>query len=126
VASLVASFDHWIAFALLAFVGARMVRAAFDRDARAFAADPSRGASLVILSVATSLDAFAVGLSLAMLRVPVWYPSIVIGVVTAILSLAGLALGSRLGAAFGRRMEAAGGVLLIGVGLHILVTHLRA
>ncbi len=124
VAGLIAAFDHWVAFALLAVVGARMVRAGLDASAEAGAGDPSRGATLIMLSVATSLDALAIGLTLAMLRVDIWYPSAVIGLVAGALSLAGLRLGSRLGARFGKRMEIAGGVVLILVGLHILLSHL--
>jgi putative Mn2+ efflux pump MntP len=75
-------------------------------------------------SIATSIDAFAIGLSLAMLHVAILYPSLVIGVVTAGLSLAGLLIGHRLGEAFGKRMEVLGGVILIGIGLRVLISHL--
>lgn len=77
-----------------------------------------------MLSVATSIDAFAIGLSLAMLRVNILYPSVVIGVVTASLSLLGLLIGHRLGTTFGKRMEVLGGVILNGIGLRVLITHL--
>jgi putative Mn2+ efflux pump MntP len=78
----------------------------------------------MMLCVATSIDALAIGLSLAMLRVHILYPSIVIGVVTASLSLIGLLIGHKLGAAFGKRMEILGGLILIGIGLRVLITHL--
>ena len=86
--------------------------------------NPSKGKLLVILSVATSIDAMAVGLSMAMLDTSVWIPSIVIGVVTFLLSGFGLLAGDRLGTKFGKRMEVFGGVILIGIGLRILATHL--
>ena len=70
------------------------------------------------------IDALAIGFGLAMLRVNIWYPSAIIGLVTAALSLIGLALGKRLGRALGRRMEFAGGVILILIGLKILLEHL--
>ena len=77
----IAPFDHWIAFALLAFVGVRMIRSGLDANGEAHATDPSRGATLIMLSVATSIDALAVGLSLAVLSVGIIYPAIVIGIV---------------------------------------------
>ncbi len=118
--------DHWIAFGLLGIVGARMVRAGFSGADTTYRADPSRGWTLVMLSVATSIDAFAVGLTLAMLGVDIWYPALTIGIVTGCLSLVGLAVGSRLGQRLGRPMEIGGGLLLIAIGLHILITHLVA
>jgi len=126
ISGLVSSFDHWIAFGLLAFVGVRMIRSGLDAEGESHTKDPSRGGTMVMLSVATSIDAFAIGLTLAMLQVDILYPSVVIGVVTGILSLIGLLLGSRLGAAFGKRMEVFGGVLLIFIGLRVLLSHLLA
>lgn len=120
----VTPWDHWIAFALLLFVGARMIRAGFSSALEPRAGDPSRGFNLVILAIATSLDALAIGLSLAMLRVSIWYPSVVIGVVTMGVSLAGFQFGSALGVRFGKRMEIAGGVILCLMGLWILLAHL--
>lgn len=119
------AFDHWIAFGLLSFVGLRMIRAAFDKREDGYRADPSRGWSLVMLSIATSIDALAVGLTLAMLGVDIWYPSVTIGIVTGCLSLIGFRVGSRLGQALGKRMEIAGGLLLIGLGVRILFQHVH-
>jgi len=124
VVAYVAAFDHWIAFGLLSIVGVRMIRAGFDHQVTAWRGDPSRGWTLVILSVATSIDALAVGLTLAMLGTAIWYPSVVIGIVAGGLSFMGIRLGSRLGRTFGKRMEIAGGVLLLGIGLRILYLHL--
>jgi putative Mn2+ efflux pump MntP len=121
VAVLMGAVDHWIAFGLLAFVGVRMIRSGFDKREDVKKPDPSKGWTLVTLSLATSIDALAVGLSLAMLEVSIWYPSVVIGVITAGLSVLGVRLGSKLGAVFGRRMEVVGGVILIGIGLKILI-----
>jgi putative Mn2+ efflux pump MntP len=122
----VVPWDHWIAFALLTFVGVRMIRAGLNPRSEHRAGDPSRGFNLVMLAMATSLDALAIGLSLAMLRVSIWYPSVVIGVVTMGVSLAGFQFGSALGVSFGKRMEIAGGVVLCLIGLRILALHLRA
>ena len=118
------SFDHWIAFILLGYVGGKMIWEGARGGPESYLADPSRGRMLVILAVATSIDALAVGLSLAMLDVPVIGPAIVIGVITAGLSLVGLRIGCRMGEKFGRRVEILGGLILIGIGLRILITHL--
>lgn len=123
VASYIAGFDHWIAFALLAFVGFRLVRSGLDRNSECHETDPSRGATLIMLAVATSIDAFAIGLSLAMLRVSILYPAVVIGLVAAALSLVGIFAGHRLGCVFGKRMEFVGGVILVGIGLRVVLSH---
>ena len=117
-------FDHWIAVILLSYVGIRMILEGVRDGPMEFTQDPTRGKTLVILSVATSIDALAVGLSLAMLRVPVIAPALVIGVVTFTLSFLGIKIGSRLGHKFGKRVEILGGIILIGIGLRILITHL--
>jgi putative Mn2+ efflux pump MntP len=124
VARLIGAFDHWVAFGLLAYVGLKMVISGFrpGRDP-SVAADPTRGWILVGLSLATSVDALAVGLSLAMLRVDIWYPSAVIGLVTAALSFVGVELGNRLGRQFSRRAEVIGGAILILIGLRIVLSH---
>jgi len=124
IVSRIAVFDHWAAFALLALVAFRMIRSGLGDGDDDSGDDPSRGASLVMLSVATSIDALAVGLGLAFLDVEIWYPCVVIGIVTAALSLCGLRLGSRLGDRFGKRIEIAGGVILLGIGAKILCDHL--
>jgi manganese efflux pump family protein len=124
VASLINSIDHWIGFGLLAFVGGHMIRSGLDPEGEANPSDPSRGRSLVMLSVATSIDAFAIGLGLAMLNVDIIYPCIVIGLVAGGFTLTGLAIGYRLGDLFGKRMEVVGGVILVGIGVRVLIMHL--
>jgi putative Mn2+ efflux pump MntP len=125
IAPVVSALDHWIALFLLSFVGVRMIRSGLDPENMP-TRDPSRGLTLVTLSIATSIDALAVGFSLAMLQVRIWYPSLTIGVITGFLSLAGLALGSRLGARFGQRTSVVGGVILILIGMHIVYVHLTS
>jgi len=120
---LVSTLDHWIALAMLSFVGARMIRGGLSSQERVLS-DPSRGWTLVGLSVATSIDALAVGFSLAMLRVSVWYPGLIIGFTAAGLSLAGLWLGQRAGAGLGRKAAVGGGILLVLIGVKIVVDHL--
>lgn len=115
-------FGHWIAFALLAFVGARAIVDAVRKrsDASVVRRDPTRGASLLILSLATSMDAFAVGVSFAMMNVLVWYPAVVIGLVAGMLTVAGMVFGDRLGRRFGVAMEILGGLILILIGVKVL------
>jgi len=125
VAEVVGKWDHWAAFALLAFIGMRAIRAALSQEEEETVPDPTRGLSLVMLSVATSIDALAVGLSFAMLHIRIWYPALVIGVVAATMTTLGMLLGTRLGSKFGRNTEIAGGLILILIGLNILVRHLR-
>jgi putative Mn2+ efflux pump MntP len=120
------ALDHWLAFLLLAVVGGRMIRSGLRPPQRAPGLDPSRGTTLVVLALATSIDALAVGLSLGMLEVSIWVPAAVIGLVTFALSWLGVRAGGRLGAAFGHRMSIVGGVILILIGLRILLAHLLA
>lgn len=121
----VGGFGSWIAFALLAYIGVRMVVSGIRPDSEddRRESDPSRGWTLIALSVATSIDALAVGVSLAMVGVGIWQPSVIIGVVTAGISLVGIAIGDRVGATWGSRVEVAGGLLLVGIGLRILIEH---
>jgi putative Mn2+ efflux pump MntP len=118
--------SHWVAFLLLMFVGGRMVKSGLDPNAESHARDPSRGMTMVMLSIAVSIDALAVGLSFAMLGVTIWFPSIVIGVVTSGMSLLAIRIGRRLGVMLGKRMEIVGGLVLIGIGFRILLTQLLA
>ena len=124
IAPWVAGFDHWLAFLLLAFVAVRMVRSGLSSDAPDPACDPTRGSTLIMLSIATSIDAMAVGFSLALLSTPILVPSVVIGVVTFLLSFAATRLGGRLNLRFGKRMEVLGGLVLVIIGLRILLSHL--
>ncbi len=121
---LIAAFDHWIAFFLLAIVGIRMIRAALHPDVETQQNDPSRGFTLVMLAIATSIDAMAVGLSMAMLNMNVWYPAIVIGIVTGGMSVLAIAGGNRLGSWLGQRAQLVGGIVLIAIGARILIAHL--
>ncbi len=120
----VESFDHWIAFILLAYVGINLIRSGLDKDGKAFVQDPSTGKLLVFLSFATSIDAFAVGLSIAFINVPVLLSVIMIGIVALLLSGVGLFAGTRLNTAFGKRMEIFGGLILLGIGIRVVLTHL--
>ena len=120
----VQEFDHWLAFILLGYVGVRLIHAGLAPDEKAFEKDPSTGATLVILSLATSIDAFAVSLSIVFLKIPIFLSVVMIGMVALLLSATGLFAGVRLGERFGKRMEIIGGLILNGIGIRILITHL--
>ncbi len=120
----ISQIDHWIALVLLSYVGINMIRSGLNPEHEAVLKDPSRGKSLILLAVATSIDALAVGLSLAMLKVTILLPAVIIGVITYSLSMVGLLTGRLLGEKFGKRMEIIGGLILIGIGLRVLITHL--
>ena len=124
VARYIASVDHWVAFALLTIVGGRMILAGMTHGHDAFSRDPSRGMTLVMLSFATSIDALAVGWTLALLGARIWYAAAMIGVVTGSLSMLAVRVGTRLGSAVGKRMEVAGGLILLLIGARILVQHI--
>lgn len=118
------AYEQWVVFILLAFVGTRMIRSGLDPNGAERSADPSRGWTLVLLAIATSIDSLAVGFSLGLVGLIIWYPAIVIGLVTGLLSWLGIFLGNRLGEKFGKRMETLGGIILILIGLRILIAHL--
>lgn len=118
--------DHWVAFGLLAFVGGKMVYEAFQMESAEKNRDPSNLLILLALSVATSIDALAVGITLSLLTSAICLAVTLIGVVTFGLSFAGVYIGKRFGHFFESRIEVLGGVLLIAIGVKILVEHLMA
>ncbi len=120
---LIAAFDHWIALGLLALIGTRMIHASFAKTQAQEPGDPTRGFTLMALSIATSIDALAVGLSLAILRTDIWWPSFVIGIVTGTVCLIAIRLGRRLNGAIGKRAEFVGGVILIVIAIRIFLSH---
>ena len=118
------AFDHWLAFGLLSLVGGKMLYEAWQADLdEPRKEDPTRGLSLVMLSLATSIDALAVGLSLAILGIDIWTPALVIGLIAGILTVCGMLLGRRIGQAWGTGVEIFGGLVLIGIGVKILLEH---
>jgi manganese efflux pump family protein len=123
IAPITKGYDRWVVFGLLGFIGVRMIYSALTGEEN-HSNDPSRGFTLVLLSIAVSVDALAVGMSLGLLGIFVWYPAIFIGVVTGMLSLAGLRLGHILGTRFGRSVEVIGGLVLIAVGSQIVLSSL--
>ncbi len=122
----VSSSDHWIAFGFLAFVGVKMIWGAVRDGDKPASSDPTRGWDLVLLSIATSVDALAVGLSLAMLDAAIALPAIVIGTVAGALTIVGMVIGRRAGLWWGKRVEVLGGIVLIAIGIKILWQHIFA
>ena len=120
------AFGHWIAFGLLSLIGLNMIREAFNPEAcEAPLKDPTRGFSLVMLSLATSMDALAVGFSVSMLDISIWLPAFIIGVVAGLFTVAGLQIGKRIGALtpIGFYAEFSGGIVLLCIGVNILYQH---
>ena len=121
------TWDHWVAFLLLLWIGGNMLRSGLgsgeshEEDGQ----DPTTGSRLFMLAIATSLDALAVGLSFSLLKMNVWGPAILIGVVCAIITALGVWAGKMLSnaAVIGKRAEVLGGCVLIGIGLKILYEH---
>jgi putative Mn2+ efflux pump MntP len=118
--------DHWIAFLLLFFIGAKMIFESFRNPSEKTrtADDPTRGLPLIILSVATSIDAFAVGLSFAAIREEILYPSILIGCVAFLMTLLAAKVGPIIGKISGKGAELLGGLILCFMGIKILAEHL--
>lgn len=124
VGPLVATWEHWIAFAVLAALGGKMLWDATDRAVPL--GDPFRLEVMLVLGLATSLDALAAGVTLPLLDAPLGLSLITIGVTTGLLSALGLSLGSRFGALLGKRLDMGGGLVLVGLALKSLAGHLLA
>jgi len=119
----ISNVDHWIAFGLLVIIGGKMIYESFKLESSVINRELS-WTYLLFLSIATSIDAFAVGLSFSFLQVEIITPSCIIGVVTFILSMMGIVIGKKVGHFFERKIEAFGGIILVFIGFKILLTHL--
>ncbi|OON95896.1 MAG: hypothetical protein ATN32_06845 [Candidatus Epulonipiscium fishelsonii] len=113
-------FDHWIAFILLGIMGIKMLKEAFDNSDE----ETENNQSMLILAIATSIDALAVGLSLALLKINVITAALFIGIVTFIFSVMGIQIGARFGEKYKSKAEIIGGAILIFIGTNILMEHL--
>lgn len=118
----ITSFDHWIAFLLLAYIGGKMIREAMgEEEPQSCGFDLKE---LFMLAIATSIDALAVGITFAFLKVEIFSSIALIGCTTFVLSLIGVVIGNRFGSRYQRKAELTGGVILILIGLKILLEHL--
>lgn len=122
----VAAYDHWLAFVLLAFIGGRMIHESRRDGSQQCCINPLDLRTLTALSVATSIDAFVIGVTFAVLNVPLLTPVVTISAVTFALCFAGVFIGNRAGCLCQSKVEAAGGVILIAMGMKILIEHLAA
>jgi putative Mn2+ efflux pump MntP len=122
----ISSFDHWLAFGLLGFVGGKMIWESFHPEKEEKQIDVTKGFLLLTLSVATSIDALAVGLSFAFLKVNILTASLTIGVTAFLITIIGFITGRKAGEIIGKRAELIGGLILVGIGVRILLTHLLA
>mgnify|MGYP003293109952 CR=1 FL=1 len=122
-ADFVSSADHWIAFILLGIIGGNMIKESFDKDSENVNPDFSFK-TMLVLAVATSIDAMAVGVSLAFLKVDIWTSILVIGLMTGAFSALGVKLGNLFGCRYKSKAEVVGGIVLVGIGIKILVEHL--
>ena len=119
---LISEYDHWIAFILLFLIGANMIREALSDEDEGV--DDNLGfRTMLLLAIATSIDALAVGISLAMTGDGIVEPALIIGAVTMIISMFGVWIGSRFGDRYGKKAELVGGVILILIGLRIVLEH---
>lgn len=132
-APIIESWDHWLAFGLLAVVGGKMLYEAFRMGNGASCPDDEKGRLnvldvrvLLVLAVATSIDALAVGISYSVIRAPIWTASSIIGIITFALCLVGAEFGKRIGTRLERWAELGGGIALVGIGGKILIQHLVA
>jgi len=120
----ITGYDHWIAFGLLSLVGCKMIYESIKVDSGKKETNPLNVYVLLILSVATSIDALAVGVSFAFLKIFIVSSIIVVGAVTFLLSFLGVFAGDRFGHLFENKIEIVGGLILIGIGIKILIEHL--
>lgn len=121
--NVVTSVDHWIAFILLGFIGGNMIKESFEEDTEN-ANDKTDFKTMLILSIATSIDALAIGITFAFFDVNIVGAVSTIGVITTVISLLGVVIGNKVGAKFQNRAERFGGIILILIGLKILIEHL--
>ncbi|MEE3324898.1 MAG: manganese efflux pump MntP family protein [Methanosphaera sp.] len=115
--------DHWIAFVLLSAIGVNMIKESND-DEGENRNDRADFKTMIVLAIATSIDALAVGITFAFFEVDLWLASLIIGVITFCLSFIGVVIGNKFGDKFQNKAELAGGFILIVIGLKILIEHL--
>jgi len=120
----ITSFDHWIAFLLLVFIGGKMMVEAFKGDDGQTCEVTYDLKDIFMLAIATSIDALAVGITFAFLKMDIVLPVLMIGVITFVLSVIGVMVGNRFGAKYKSKAELAGGIILVLIGLKILLEHL--
>ncbi len=120
----IALYDHWVVFFLLLFIGGKMIYESFIITKAESSCDPNNIINVFLLAIATSIDALAVGISFSILDQQIIEPIIIIGVITFVLTLFGVYIGSKIGSIFENKIEFLGGIILIAIGTKILLEHL--
>ncbi len=124
VVGIIAHYDHWVAFALLAYVGCRMIWEALRKGEEKEINDQTKGLPLLFLSIATSIDALAVGFSFSLLKTEIMFPAVIIGIVCFLMTVVGMIFGKGLAGIFGKKVGIFGGIVLIAIGVKILIDHM--
>jgi len=123
IVNIIAGYDHWVAFALLVYVGCRMIWEALSKDEEKETNDQTKGLSLLLLSIATSIDALAVGFSFSLLKTEIIFPAVIIGVICFLMTVGGMIFGKRLAGIFGKKVGILGGIVLVAIGVKIIIDH---
>jgi putative Mn2+ efflux pump MntP len=118
------SFDHWIAFVLLGIIGGKMIKESFSNDDDKVNENPFQFVKMLLLAIATSIDALAVGVTFAFFEINIFFAVIIIGLTTFCISICGVKIGNVCGAKFKSKAEFIGGAVLVALGIKILVEHL--
>lgn len=126
VSEVLEAIDHWIALGLLAFLGIRMMIEGFKRKEPDEIKDYSKTMDLLTVAIGTSIDAFAVGISFALLNIMIWQSGIIIGIVTFLASMTAIRIGKSAGSRLGNKVEIIGGLILIAIGMKIFLEHIFA
>lgn len=124
IADLIEQYDHWVAFLILSGIGLKMIKESRKEEGVKQIYNFTKGWAMVLISLATSIDAFATGFSLAFLKIKIFYPAILIGIITFLLSFFGYRAGNKIKTKIGNNIELFGGLLLVFIGLKILIEHL--
>ncbi len=124
VVNLISGFDHWLAFLLLAFVGGKMMKEGIDGDGKVDPQSIMGGLSLLVFTLAVSVDSLAVGLSFSLEKIAIFVPSLFMGAGTLAFTFVGLMIGNRTGQAVGRRAQIFGGLVLVLIGARIVLSHM--
>ena len=123
VANLISNYDHWIAFGLLTILGIKMIYESFKNNPVKTDSNNLTLPVLVGMAIATSIDALVVGVSFAFVKLNIYYTILIIGATTFLVAMIGMLLGKKVGGKFGTKMEIFGGLILIGIGIKILLSH---
>ena len=126
ISDVVKAADHWIALILLAVLGIKMIIEGIKSDEKNEIKNPDSTLTLITIAVGTSIDAFAVGVSFALLNIRIWLSGIIIGVVTFLASMIAIRIGKSAGTMLGKKVEIVGGLILIAIGIKIFLEHILA